>query len=233
MVGAVRKAQELLGGSPEVVEALAPALNVSFFLLDGHGYNFEDYLAALRNTAPPSLGVFSNQDAFHSWLKNHSVPPPTGTVQVAGERYSLGYGRLKGQPLLLRLPPSEELRRPGDAREQQRLWLALEQARLVLASSPEDWEGLDSAALALHFVREADCTREFVHFLAHLDEPLPPLCSFATWEEADGWLRHHPRPPDGACVWVGKEEFMVGYQREREQRLLVRALPVDAPGEET
>lgn len=226
-VGAVRKAQELLGDSPGVADALAPALNVSFFLLDGHGYNFGDYLAAFKDPSAPPLGSFPTREDFASWLKTHFVPPPMGTVQIGGHRYSLGYERLKGESLLLRIPSAEELKRPGEAREQEPLWRALDQAQATLQSSPEDLEGLHSAALALHFIHEAGCAQEFAHFLSHFDEPLPPLCSFATREEADAWLMAHPSPPNGACVWIAEEEFIVGYVRERDQRLLVRAPPVE------
>jgi hypothetical protein len=68
MVGALRKAQELLSGSPEVANSLLPALNVSFFLLDGHGHNFEDYLAAFRGAPLPFLGAFSNPEEFDACL---------------------------------------------------------------------------------------------------------------------------------------------------------------------
>ena len=146
-IGALRKAQELLSDSPEVVEALVPALNVSFFLLAGHGHNFEDYLAAFRGTSLPILGTFSSRDEFDTWLKTHFEPPPRGAVQIAGERYTLGYARLSGEPLLLRLPAAEVLRRPVGGEGQERLWRALEQAEAVLSSSPEDLEGLHSTAL--------------------------------------------------------------------------------------
>lgn len=222
MVGAIRKAQERFGASPEVAEALLPALNVSYFLLDGHGHQFSDYLAAYRGASLPFLGSFSSREEFDAWLKTHVPPPPTGLVQVAGARHTLGYARSSGQPLLLRLPAVEELRRPGGAEGQELLWRALEQAHAVLGSSLEDLEGLHSAALALHFIHEAGCAREFAHFLAHLDEPLPPLRTFATREEAEAWLSNHPSPPHGALVRVGKEVLTVGYQRERDQRMLVR-----------
>jgi len=72
MVGSIRKAQELLSGAPEVVEALVPALNVSYFLLDGHGHNFEDYLAAFRGAPLPFLGTFSSHEEFDAWLRHTS-----------------------------------------------------------------------------------------------------------------------------------------------------------------
>lgn len=222
MVGAIRKAQDLLRASPEVAEALLPALNVPYFLLDGHGHNFEDYLAAFRGTALPVLGSFPGRDGFDSWLKTHFAPPPTGTVLIAGEHCTLGYARASGQPLLLRIPSAEDLTRPGRGEGQERLWLALDKAHAVLSSSAEELEGLHSAALALHFIQETGCTRDFARFLAHLDQPLPPICSFDTREEAEAWLRNHPRPPSGASVQVGEEVLTVGYQRERDQRLLVR-----------
>jgi hypothetical protein len=227
MVGAIREAQDRLA-SPEMTEALLPALNVAYFLLDGHGPNFEDYLTAFRGTSLPFLGSFSNGEEFDAWLKAHFVPPPTGTVQLADERCTLGYSRSSGHPLLLRLPPVEDLRRPRGVEGENRLWLALDKAHAVLSSSPEDLEGLHSAALALHFIHEVGCARDFARFLTHLDEPLPPLCSFATREEAEAWLRNHPRPPNGASVQVGEEVLTVGYQRERDQRLLVRFPKLEA-----
>ncbi|HYO58909.1 hypothetical protein [Archangium sp.] len=196
-------------------------MNVSYFLLDGHGHNFEDYLAAFRGASLPFLGAFSSPEEFDAELKTHFEPPPRGTMQVAGERYTLGYSRLNGKPLLLRLPPVKDLRRPGGAEGQERLWLALDQAQAVLSSSPEDLEGLHSAALALHFIHEAGCEREFAHFLAHFDEHLPPLCSFSTREEAEAWLKSHPSPPDGACVQVGEDELTVGYWPKRGLRVLL------------
>lgn len=222
MVGAIRKAQDLLGGSLELAEALLPTLNVSYFLLDGHGQNFDDYLAAFKDISLPFLGAFSSREELDNWLETHSDPPPSGTLRIAGECYTLGYSRASGQALLLRLPSVEELWRPGGEAGRERLWRALDEAHSVLSSSPEDLEGLHSAALALHFIREAGCERDFARFLAHLDEPLSPLCSFATREEAESWLRKHPRPPHGASVLVGGEVLTVGYQRERDQRLLVR-----------
>jgi hypothetical protein len=222
MVGAVRKAQDGLSASPALAEALMPALNASYFLLDGHGQNFEDYLAAFAGTDLPSLGSFSSREEFDSWLKTHFEPPPRGGMRIAGERYTLGYSRASGQPLLLRLPSVEDLRRPGGDEGQEQLGLALDKAHAVLRSSPEDLKGLHCAALALHFIRETGCARDFARFLTHIDEPLPPLCSFSTREEAESWLRKHPRPPHGASVRVGEEVLTVGYQREREQRLLVR-----------
>ncbi|HEY0093967.1 MAG TPA: hypothetical protein VGB96_06570, partial [Archangium sp.] len=116
----------------------------------------------------------------------------------------------------------EDLRRPVGVDGQERLWLALDKAHAVLHSSLVDLQGLHASALALHFIHEAGCTRDFARFLTHLDEPLPPLCSFSTREEAEVWLRNHPRPPNGATVRVGEDVLTVGYQRERGQRVLVR-----------
>lgn len=159
------------------------------------------------------------------------MPPPRGAVQIAGERYTLGYSRVKRQPLLLRLPPVADLRRPGEAEGQERLWLALDRAHAVLSSS-EDLEGLHSAVLALHFVQEAGCAGEFEHFLEHFDEPGPPLCSFATREEADAWLKNHPSPPDGATVQVGEDELTVGYWPESSHRVLLHFPKYEAPDDE-
>jgi hypothetical protein len=223
IVGPLRKAQERLSGSPEAAAALLPAVNVSHFILgSGHAHNFEEYLAGFRGTGRPLLGVFFNQEEFTAWLTTHFVPPPRGTVEISGERYSLGYSRVSGQPRLLRLPSTETLMRPGGAEGENPLWLALDKAQEVLGSSPEDVDALHCAALALHFIHETGCTREFARFLAHFDEPRPPLRSFATREEAEAWLRNHPSPPHGASVQAGEEELTVGYWRERDQRVLVR-----------
>jgi hypothetical protein len=228
MVGALRKAQKLLSGSPVIAEALLPALNVSYFLRDGHWHNFEDYLAAFRGASLPFLGAFSSPEEFDAWLETHFVPPPRGNMQIAGERYTLGYSRLSGEPLVLRLPLEKDLRRPGGVEEQARLWPALDQARAVLDSSPEDLEGLRSAALALHFIHAAGCSREFECFLTHFEEHLPPLCSFSTRDEADAWLKNHPSPPDGATVQVGEEQLTVGYWPRSGRRVLLRFPKNDA-----
>jgi hypothetical protein len=221
MVEAIRKAQDSLAAFPEMVEALLPALNVSYFLLDGHGPNFEDYLAALTGTALPFLGSFSSQAEFDVWLKGHVETPRAGALLIGEQRCTLGYSRASGQPLLLRLPLGAVLWKPSLGEGRERLWLALDKAHTALSSSPEDLAGLNAVALGLHFVQEAGCAREFARFLAHLDKPLPPLCSFATLEEAESWLRTHPRPPHGACVQVGEDVLTVGYQPESAQRALV------------
>lgn len=224
MVGAVRKAQAGIHGSsgPELAEALLPALNAPYFLLDGHGPNFEDYLAAFVGAALPSLGDFSTPDAFDAWSKAQSPLVIQGELSIAGVRYCLGCSRATGRPLLLRLPRVEDLWRPTVSEGQERFWRALEKADDVLRPSPEDMKGLQSAALALHFVAASDCTNDFNHFLAHLEAPLPALRVFDTRDEAESWLKQHPRPPHGARVKVGEEVRTVGYQRERNQRTLVR-----------
>ncbi|OJT19090.1 hypothetical protein BO221_36900 [Archangium sp. Cb G35] len=232
IVGPLRKAQERLSASPEVSGALHPAVNVSHFILgSGHAHNFEDYLAGFRGSDIPPLGVFSSQEEFNTWLKTHSLPPPRGTVQMAGEHYTLCYSRVSGQPRLLRLPSAETLMRPGGAEGEDRLWRALDNAHEVLDSSPEDLDALRCAALALHFVHETGCTREFARFLAHFDEPRPPLHSFATREDAEAWLRNHPSPPHGASVLVGERELTVGFWRESDQRSLVHFPKVETPGD--
>lgn len=230
-VGALRKALELLQGTPGIAESLAPALHVSYFLLDGHGHNFEDYLAAFRGASLPFLGTFSSRTEFDAWLRAHFVPPPHGALQVAGERFTLGYARVSGQPLLFRVPRVEDLRRPGGTEGQEQLWLTLDRAQAVLGASIADVEGLHFAALALHFIHEAGCSHEFAHFLAHLDEHLPPLCTFATREEAEAWLKRHPSPPDGACVQVGEERLTVGYWPRSGLRSLLR-YPQDEESDE-
>jgi len=142
-------------------------------------------------------------------------------MQIADERYTLGYSLLNGTPLKLRLPLVEDSRRPGGVAGQARLWFALDQAQAALGSVPEELEGLHSAALALHFIHEAGCTRAFEHFLAHFDEHLPPLCSFSTREEAEAWLKKHPSPPAGATIHVGEDELTVGYWPRSGRRALI------------
>ena len=224
MVGAVRKAQTVLYSSsePELAEALRPALNVAYFLLDGHGPNFDDYLSAFARDGLSFLGSFASREAFDAWLMTQTAHPLSGTLSVDGAHHVLGFSRAKGEPFLLALPSVEGLRRPARWEEQARLWPALDKAHSALTSLAEPVEGLLSATLALHFVTESGCTRDFVHFLGHLDEPFPPLLFFTTRDEAESWLKHHPRPPHGASVRVGDDLFTVGYQRERNQRVLVR-----------
>jgi hypothetical protein len=227
MMAAVSKAQERLRDSHKTVQLLDVALNVGYFLCLGHGYDFDDYLAAFRDPAQPYDG-FECDDDFHTWtlVELEAGRVPRGVVEIDSVRFSIGYTRARGDAMLLRIPSPEQVRRPRAPFGQERLWDALDKAYEVLRGSADDVEGLHCAALGLHFVHESGCATEYGWFLSHLEEDVPPLCIFRNKEEAEEWLNTHPRPPNGALIAAGSEAYMVGYWRETGQRALVRMLTI-------
>jgi hypothetical protein len=228
MMAAVSKAQERLGGSPPVAQALEPALKVGYFLCLGLGDDFDQYLAAFRDPALPVSGTFACDEDFVAWAlaQREAGRVPRGIVEVAGTRCTIGYSRAKGDVQLLRLPSVEDVRRPLMGEQQEWLWNALDRAYEVLRDSAEDVEGLHCAALALRFLHESGCTSEYVWFLEHSDEELVPVCVFNTMEDAEDWLERHPSPPSGAPVHVGAQEYMVGYWPTSRERALLRIMPL-------
>ena len=226
MMVAVSKAQELLRDSPQTVQLLDAALNVGYFLCQGYGYDFEDYLAAFRDPEQLPYAAFESDDDFITWtlMELEAGRVPRYIVEVDSVRFSIGYTRERGDALLLRIPSPERVRRPPTPQGQERLWEALDQAYEVLCGSTEDVEGLHCAALGLHFIHEAHCTPHYAWFLEHLNDDIPPLCIFRNKEEAEEWLNTHPSPPNGAPIAVGQDQYMVGYWRETGQRALMRML---------
>lgn len=90
------------------------------------------------------------------------------------------------------------------------------------ASTAEQHDALKNSRMALHFIMERNEAGEFEGYLESFNtEPLSPVLSFATKEEADVWLRAHPAPPHGAIIGVGSSLYHVAYSRELEHRKLL------------
>ncbi|QRK12114.1 head protein [Archangium violaceum] len=91
------------------------------------------------------------------------------------------------------------------------------------AQSPEEKELLLIAAEALRFINETGQQYEFEDYREDLgtEGPEMVIAAFATREEAERWLKNHPRPPHMACVLVADEYHVVVYDRARNFRRLL------------
>jgi hypothetical protein len=93
--------------------------------------------------------------------------------------------------------------------------------------SPEEMDSIYTALLALHFILETDQVSGLEHFISVFDLDSknvndPPLRSFSTRQEADVWLKSHPRPPAGVRVEISGQPFSLGYDRESNLRVWAR-----------
>jgi hypothetical protein len=71
---------------------------------------FESFLGSVDSRAlPRSLCSFGTRQEADTWLSAHPRPPHGAQVEIAGERYSVGYSRDSGLRVLVRLPSQEEL----------------------------------------------------------------------------------------------------------------------------
>jgi hypothetical protein len=92
------------------------------------------------------------------------------------------------------------------------------------AHSPEEFEALKTAKIALHFIQAIGESYGFEDYLQNFNAEAPPapLLSFATREEADSWLKNHPVPPHGAVIGIAEARYSVGFERKSGLRVLVR-----------
>jgi hypothetical protein len=90
------------------------------------------------------------------------------------------------------------------------------------APSSEEKERLLMAVDALKFISTTGQLYEFEDYRKSLDNKAPPLviAHFDTREEAEAWLRDHPKPPHNANVLVAGQYHTVVYSRERNRRYL-------------
>jgi hypothetical protein len=223
---ALHEARKLPSTPAEDMEALISAAHAIHFIeLGGHGYNFEDYLAGIQNTTAPALRTFATWEEANIWLKQDPLPPRAVTLLIGGARHSVAYCLDSGLPMPLRLPTVEELARLDGPAAQGRfgnILLALHEARDHLGAA-QHREALACAEVALHYIQESGLSDDFAELLADTTSaPIPPVRSFATRDEADTWLKNHPRPPHGGWVRIGQERYSVGYWRESDRRVLLR-----------
>ncbi|WNG43351.1 hypothetical protein F0U60_04010 [Archangium minus] len=217
---ALHQARQRPGISAEDVAALVSAAHAIHFIeLGGHEYNFEDYLTVFNAPAAPPIRSFATLDEASTWLKEHPITPRVATpLLIARARYCVAYSLESGLPTPLRIPTAEELKKLDSP-----MSLALHEARKHLGAVPEHEEALISIEVALQFIQESGLSNDFAGYLAEASNvPIPPIRSFTSLEEADTWLKNHPRPPHGGWVRIGQDRYSVGYWRESGRRVLLR-----------
>jgi hypothetical protein len=86
--------------------------------------------------------------------------------------------------------------------------------------SPEEKELLLAAAEALRFINTTGQQYEFEDYRKDLgtEGPEMVIAAFETREEAETWLKNHPKPPHMACVLIADEYHVVLYDRARNLR---------------
>ncbi|HYO53374.1 head protein [Archangium sp.] len=86
--------------------------------------------------------------------------------------------------------------------------------------SPEEKELLLTAAEALRFINTTGQQYDFEDYRQDLgtEGPAQVIAAFATREEAETWLKNHPKPPHMASVLIADEYHTVYYWRDRDLR---------------
>jgi hypothetical protein len=86
--------------------------------------------------------------------------------------------------------------------------------------SPEEKELLLVAAEALRFINTTGQQYDFEDYRKDLESegPSQVVAAFATREEAESWLKNHPKPPHMALVLIADEYHLVMYARDRNFR---------------
>ncbi|WP_199243049.1 head protein [Vitiosangium sp. GDMCC 1.1324] len=86
--------------------------------------------------------------------------------------------------------------------------------------SAEEKELLLTAAEALRFIETTGQQYEFNDYRQDLrtEGPAMVIASFATRDEAEAWLKNHPKPPHRAAVLIADEYHTVYYWRDTNVR---------------
>jgi hypothetical protein len=97
--------------APKDKESVDTALLALHFVLEsGQSPLFENFLGSLDSkTLPLPLRSFGTRQEADLWLSSHPRPPHGARVEIAGQRYSVGYSRDSGLRVLVRLPSLEEM----------------------------------------------------------------------------------------------------------------------------
>lgn len=100
--------------------------------------------------------------------------------------------------------------------------------------SEEEKELLLTAADALQFIETTGQQYEFEDYRQDLrtEGPAMVIASFATREEAEAWLKKHPKPPRRAAVLIADEYHTVYYRRDTNFRKLVSTHSIEYHFEE-
>lgn len=224
-----QRLDESLGSNSDSRGMGEAALAIHFVWGNGHIHNFEDLLTCFNQCdLPGQLVYFDTQEQAQAWLKQSQDNQQAHCISIMGKRYSPVYSLDQGNIDLLRVPTRDEL---ISLRQDTGLITDEIAAALYRTTSritaPEDMDSILTALLALHFILETNQLAEFKHFVSIVDldsrdVKIPPLRSFGTRQEADAWLKAHPRPPSGARVDISGQKFLVSYNRESGRRVLFR-----------
>lgn len=85
-------------------------LALHFILESGQSSPFEEFLGNFDSNIPRlPLCSFGTRKEADTWLNAHPRPPHGARVEIAGQRYSVGYSRDSGLRVLVRGPTLEEL----------------------------------------------------------------------------------------------------------------------------
>ncbi|WNG33115.1 head protein [Archangium violaceum] len=89
--------------------------------------------------------------------------------------------------------------------------------------SPEEKELLLTASDALSFITTTGQQYEFEDYREDLktEGPEMVIATFAAREDAEAWLKNHPKPPHMASVLIADEYNLVVYDRARNFRRLL------------
>ncbi|WNG26067.1 hypothetical protein F0U62_20120 [Cystobacter fuscus] len=181
--------------------------------------------------------LYDTQEAIGKQWSAHSAPEHRQLlglardallfVYVTGQLYHFEEFR-KGLVTGSRPPPdSFEPRRSDFASLEERLNSTREFLTKLRdeADSTREKEVLQVVVDSLQFISSTGQHLSLSEYLEHLAADAPPyaIASFATKEEAEAWLRHHPNPPDFAHVLVANTYHDVVYDREANFRRLPRS----------
>lgn len=105
---------------------------------------------------------------------------------------------------------------------------------LEKTESVEERDLLFTAVDALRFIETTGQQYEFEDYRQDLrtEGPEMVLASFATREEAEAWLKNHPKPPRRAAVLIADEYHTVYYRRDTNDRRLVSTHSIEYHFEE-
>ncbi|MCY1073773.1 head protein [Archangium lansingense] len=93
---------------------------------------------------------------------------------------------------------------------------------LEKTESEEEKELLFTAAEALRFIETTGQQYDFVDYRQDLktEGPQMVIASFATRDEAEAWLKNHPKPPCRAAVLIADKYHTVYYRRDTNDRTM-------------
>jgi hypothetical protein len=109
-LSALDKLMQQHADSTEDSQALLSAVAaIEFIVSQGKVQTFEGFLADFNAPTPLApLCAFATREEADLWLANHPEPPHGAMIEIAGERYSVGFSRKTGLRVLVHIPPVEE-----------------------------------------------------------------------------------------------------------------------------